>query len=190
MRLALIIVGSTIALMASLAGAVYAASQLFDSTKTEEHSFSERVRHVVVEIDAGDLDIVQGDRRVEVRETRHYVLDSPDTSRSVEDGVLTLRAECDGVLFAACETDYRVEVPRGVTVDVRTHVGDIDAKGIDARRIEARSNVGDVTIEAKRRAQIDARTNVGDVAVKAPRGTRDVDAHTDVGDTDVDVEAG
>jgi hypothetical protein len=185
MKLALIIIGSTIGVLAGLAGAVYGATQAFDTTKTDTQTFSQPVEHVVIEVDAGDLEVAQGDRTIEVRETRHYLFDSPELSRSVEDGVLTLRGECDGVLFAVCETDYRVEIPEGVTVELRTHAGDIEAEGIDARRIDARSNVGDVRIEATRRADVEARTNVGDVEVRTPAGTYDVDADTDVGDTDL-----
>lgn len=185
MRLALIVVGSTIGVLAGLVGIGYAASQAFDTTKTDAYEFRQRVKHVVVEADAGDVEVTRGGRRLEVEETRHYVLESPELSRGVERGVLTLKGECEGVLFALCETDYRVEVPAGVTVEVRTHVGDIEAEGIDARRIEARSNVGDITIDSRRRARIDARTNVGDVKVTVPPGTGGVDADTDLGAVDV-----
>ena len=185
MRRALIIVGAAIGIPALLAGSIFAAAQLFDTTKTDDHTFSQHVKHVVIEADAGDVELVQGGRTVRVRETRHYVLDSPELTRSVEHGVLTLKGECDGVFFISCETDYRVEIPEGVSVEVRTHVGDINAVGIDARRIEARSNVGDIRVEAARRADVNARTNVGDVEVEVPAGTYDLDADTDLGDTDL-----
>jgi hypothetical protein len=185
MKVALIIVGGAIGIAVLLTGTIYAASQAFDTTKTDEHTFTQHVRHIVIEADAGDVELVQGGRTVAVRETRHYLFDSPEVSRSVEDGVLTLKGECDGAPLISCDTDYRIEVPEGVTVDARTHVGDIDALAIDARHIEARSNVGDIQIEATRRAAVNARTNVGDVEVKVPAGTRDVDADTDVGDVDV-----
>lgn len=186
MRLALIITGSTIGFLIAVTGTIYAASAAFGTTKTDTYTYSQSIKHVVIKADAGDVEIVKGGRAVEVKETRDYLIDSPDMKRTVEHGVLTLEAKCDSLLFPVCGTDYRIEIPRGVTIEARTHVGDIDAKGIESRRIEARANVGDIHVESARRGDITARTNVGDVEVKVPGGTYDVDVDTNVGDRDID----
>jgi hypothetical protein len=185
MRAALIVFGCLFATFTVLAGTIYAASETLDTTKTDEESFGRSIDRVVIRADSGDIDVVPGGRSIQVRETRDYVLDSPETSRTVEDGVLTIEAECDGSLSLFCATDYRVEVPAGVTVDVRTYVGDIDIDGISSRRVAARSYVGDVHVDARRRADVDARTNVGDVDVELPAGRYDVETDAPVGDSEL-----
>lgn len=189
MKTALKIIGISFAALAVLGGAVYAAAEVLEESDTHNDTITRPVHHIVIKADAGDIDAVPGGRSVEVERTDDYSLDSPDVSRTLDDGVLTIEAECDGVFSPFCTTDFRVEVPKGVTVDVRTYVGDIDIDGISARQIEARAYVGDVKVDAARKAEVDARTNVGDVDVEMPRGAYDigsaVDADTDVGDVDV-----
>jgi DUF4097 and DUF4098 domain-containing protein YvlB len=185
MKKALIIVAASLAGLAVLGGAFYAAAQAFDTTRTDHETISRSVKHVVIKADSGDIELVPGGRSVEVETTRQYFLDSPDVSRSIEDGVLTLKSECGNLASISCDTDYRVEVPEGVTVDVRTYVGDVEADGIEARRIEARAYVGDVDIDATRQSDVTARTNVGDIDVELPKGAYDIDSDTAVGDSDV-----
>ena len=186
MKKALIIVAASLAGLAVLGGGFYATAQVFDTTKTDHDTASRSVRHLVIKADSGDIELVPGGRSVEIETTRQYFLDSPDVSRSVEDGTLTLESECGNLVGFSCDTDYRVEVPKGVTVDVRTYAGDIKADGIAARSIEARSYVGDVDIDATRQSDVTARTNVGDINVELPKGKYNIDSDTAVGDSDVD----
>lgn len=183
MKTALKIIGISFASLAVLGGGIYAAAQALETNKTHSDTISRTVDHVVIEAESGDIEIVPARRSVEVERTDHYVLDSPDESRTLEDGVLTIESECDIAPF--CASDYRVEVPDGVTVDVRTYVGDVDVEAITGRRIEARAYVGDVHVDAARKGDVTARTNVGDVDVKVPRGTYAIDSDTAVGDSDV-----
>ena len=169
MKTALKIIGISFASLAVLGGGIYAAAQALETNKTHSDTISRTVDHVVIEAESGDIEIVPARRSVEVERTDHYVLDSPDESRTLEDGVLTIESECDIAPF--CASYYSVEVPDGVTVDVRTYVGDVDVEAITGRRIEARAYVGDVHVDAARKGDVTARTNVGDVDVKVPRGT-------------------
>lgn len=185
MKTALKIIGASFVALAVLGGAIYAAAQALETNKTHTDTISRTVDHVVIKAESGDIEVVPGGRSVEVERTEHYVLDSPDESRTLEDGVLTITSECDSALPPFCASDYRVEVPDGVTVDVRTYVGDIDVEAITGRRIEARAYVGDVHVDAARKGDVTARTNVGDVDVEMPRGTYAIDSDTAVGDSDV-----
>ena len=180
------IIGATFATAAVIGGGTYAAAEVFDTTKTEDSTFGRSVERVVIKADSGDVEVVQGGRSVEVRETRSYVIDSPEVAKSVEDGVLTIESECDGVMSVVCETDFRVEVPKGTPVDVRTYVGDIDIDGISASSIEARGYVGDIDVHATRRSDVTARTNVGDVDIEIPHGSYDIESDAAVGDDDID----
>ena len=186
MKTALKIIGASFVALAVLGGAVYAAAEALETDKTHNDTISRTVDQVVIKAESGDIEVVPGGSSVEIERTDHYVLDSPDETRTLEDGVLTIESECDSVLAPFCATDYRVTVPQGVTVDVRTYVGDVDVEGITGREIEARAYVGDVHVDAARKGDVTARTNVGDVDVELPRGTYAVDSDTAVGDSDVD----
>jgi hypothetical protein len=186
MKTAAKIIGISFVALAVLGGAIYGAAQALEESDTHRDAVARAVDHVVIKAESGDIDVVPGGRSVEVERTDRYVLDSPDVSRTLDDGVLTIESKCDSVLAPFCATDFRVQVPHGVTVDVRTYSGDLDIDGITGRQIDARAYVGDVHVDAARTSDVTARTNVGDVDVELPRGTYAVDTDTAVGDSDVD----
>ena len=186
MKTAAKIIGISFVALIVLGGAVYGAAKALEENETHREATSRNVDHVVIKADSGDIDIVPGEGSVDVERTDRYVLDSPDVTRTLDDGVLTIESKCDSVLAPFCATDFRVEVPRDVTVDVRTYSGDVDIDGITGRQIDARSYVGDVHVDAARKGDVTARTNVGDVDVEVPRGTYAIDSDTAVGDSDVD----
>lgn len=188
MRTGLKVVGITCAAVAVAGGGMYAAAETFDTTKTNDTRVTQSIDRIVVKVDSGDVEFARGGRYVEIHETKSYVLDSPEVSRQIEHGVLTIETECDGPLSVVCNTDFRIQVPDGVSVDARTYVGDVEVDGVAAPRIDARGYVGDIQIDAARKADIDARTNVGDVDVEVPKRSydpRSVDADTDVGSVDI-----
>ena len=186
MKTAAKIIGISFVALIVLGGAVYGAAKALEENETHRDAMPRNVDHVVIKADSGDIDIVPGEGSVDVERTDRYVLDSPDVTRTLDDGVLTIESKCDSVLAPFCATDFRVEVPRDVTVDVRTYSGDVDIDGITGRQIDARSYVGDVHVDAARKGDVTARTNVGDVDVEVPRGTYAIDSDTAVGDSDVD----
>lgn len=167
MTTALKITGISLAALVLLGGAMFAAAEVFEETETHRETISGEIDHVVIKAESGDIDVVPGGRSLEVERTDRYAGDSPDVSQTLEDGVLTIDAECEGVFSVFCAVDYRVEVAAGVTVDARTYVGDID-------------------VEVARKGDVTARTHVGDVDVALPMGKYDVDTDTTVGDADVE----
>jgi len=167
MKTALKITGISLAALVLLGGAVFAAAEALEETETHRDTISRPVDHVVIKAETGDIQVIPGGRTVEIERTDSYAGSSPDVHQTLENGVLTIEAECDGVFSPFCTTDYRVKMPEGVTVEARTYVGDVD-------------------IEVPRKANVDARTHVGDVDVEVPMGTYDIDTDTPVGDSDVD----
>ena len=167
MKTALKITGISLAALVLLGGAIYAAAEVLEETDTHRETISESVDHIVIKAESGDIEVVPGGRSVEVERTDRYAVESPDVSQTLEDGVLTIDAECEGVFSLFCAVDYRVEVPDGVTVDARTYLGDVD-------------------VALARKADVTARTHVGDVDVELPEGAYDVDTDTAVGDADVE----
>jgi hypothetical protein len=183
--LTLILCGA-VAALAAAAGIVHAANDALDRTTTEARTVTEPVREIVLAAGAGDVELVRGGARVEIRQTRHHVTRRPRLHRTVEDGVLTLSSTCPGRFAFDCETDFRIAVPAGIGVRVSTGTGDIAAVGLDARRVHVQADVGDVKLDlAGRLERVDARTDVGDLDIAVPRGTYAVDTHTEVGDADV-----
>jgi hypothetical protein len=172
--------------LAAVGGVVHAANGTLDRTSTATGTVTEPVRDIVLFAGTGDVQLVRGGERVEIHETRHYVTRRPTLTRTVENGVLTLRSTCPGRFVFACETDFRVAVPAGVGVRVNTGTGDIAAVDLDSRRVHVSTDVGDVNLDlAGRLDRVDARTDVGDLDIAVPRGTYAVEMQTDVGDRDV-----
>jgi len=167
MKTAVKITAVSLAVLVVCGGAMFAAAEVLEETDTHHETIPGKVDHVVIKAESGDIDVVPGGRSVQVERTDRYAGESPDVSQTLENGVLTIDAECEGALSVFCTVDYRVEVPEGVTVDARTYVGDVD-------------------VRVAHKANVTARTHVGDVDVDLPRGRYDVETDTAVGDADVE----
>ena len=192
------------------ATAIVLADVGFRKTTTVRHSFKEPIRTIVVSADSGDIELVPAPgRAVRVRETRRHTFKTPTFRSDVEDGVLTIDASCDAA-FITCRTDLRLTVPTGVAVGAESESGDVDARGIQARRarlesdsgdiraellgpqrlVRAHSDSGDVDVRTREARVIDAQTKSGDVVVAANGTPRRIVAITDSGDVRVVVPAG
>ncbi len=167
MKTAVKITAVSLAVLVVCGGAMFAAAEVLEETDTHRETIPGKVDHVVIKAESGDIDVVPGGRSVQVERTDRYAGESPDVSQTLENGVLTIDAECEGALSVFCTVDYRVEVPEGVTVDAQTYVGDVD-------------------VEVAHKANVTARTHVGDVGIELPQGKYDVDTDTAVGDADVE----
>lgn len=169
-----------------VSGGLAIANLAFDHTRRTTQTVTAAVREIVVKSGAGDVALVPGGKRLEVRETRHYVLQKPKVKLAVKDGVLTLDSDCDALVLK-CHADLRVTVPRGVAVTVAADSGDVDAREIDVRSAHMQSDSGDVTLGlVGRQRLVWAHADSGRVDVIAA-DARAVDAQTDSGDLAVDV---
>jgi hypothetical protein len=196
--------GLVICLITAFAG-VFTANTLLDSEKTETFAVTEPVQKLVLRADAGNVKVVAADAdRVTVRRTTHWVTSEPKPTKTVSGGVLRLADDCDGWTTFRCETSYRVEVPRGLAVDVKVDSGDIDVRGVigavslssgsgdvsghglAGARLRATSDSGDVRLGlVSSPSSVEALTDSGDVDVELPRGEYALDTQTDSGDTSV-----
>jgi hypothetical protein len=195
-------------LVVIVGGGLAVVNVAFDHTKVKTHAVTQPVREIVVKSSSGDVDLVPGGKRIEVRETQHYVFKKPKFEQDVKNGVLTLDSDCDGSVFE-CYADLRVPVPAGVEVTVEADSGDVDAHGIDVRNAHVQSDSGDLRLELPGRQSlvwahtdsgdvdaavdaraVDAQTDSGDVAVDAGRDVRRIVARTDSGDVTVSVPRG
>jgi len=162
------------------------ANLVLDGMLVSTQTIAEPVHAIVVKSGAGDVNLIPTGGRIEVRQTQHYVLEKPNVTLRVRDGVLTLDSDCSAIVLK-CSADVRVTVPRGIDVTVEADAGDIDAREVNARSVHMQSDSGDVRLGlVGRQRLVWAHADSGRVEVIAANA-RAVDAQTDSGDVAVDV---
>src|SRR5215210_4493844 len=112
--------------LTGLGAVAVVANTSFDHHRTETYSVPDAVSQLRVSSGAGDVHVIATDAgRVTVRETARWVTDEPSARHGVAAGVLRLDAGCSGSLHVLlrCQTDYRIEVPRDIAVDIRVDSG-------------------------------------------------------------------
>jgi hypothetical protein len=158
-----------------------------------------------ISLDLGDADaeIVGGrdEPVVEVRRTDHFAFSHPATSsRSVANGVLSLRSRCAPTAVGTCSARYRLSVPNNVPITVvtgsgdvgiagfrgsariATRTGDIAASSFCGFLLDARAESGSVSATAACAPErLELRSRTGDVRAVVPPGRYRVDADSDGG---------
>jgi hypothetical protein len=120
----------------------------------------------------GNVDLVPArGREVEVAiDSRHGFLSGYEREDELRGGQLRLRGSCNFLTFGTCEENYRVKVPRGVAISVRTSGGEALARGLRGN-LELRSNAGSVRAVDVRGTTIELRSHAGAVNVERVRAT-------------------
>ena len=121
-------------------------------TRTRTYPAAARLE---VEVRSGDVrvDAVERDD-IAVEERVRFSWRRPSSSQALAGGVLRLDGGCTGVNWAPCGISYRLEVPAGTEVVVRTGGGDLRVAGV--------------------RAGVKLDTGSGEVAIDRVTGTVDV----------------
>ena len=162
-----------------------------------------------VRIDTGDGDVtvVRGGDRVGVgvRRTDKYTFGhDARVTRSVDNGVLHIRARCPSTVLHTCSTSFHLIVPDNVpvevsttsgkvsfadyrgTANVTTSSGDIDLAGFCGISLEARAGSGNIAADtACATQQLSLRTRSGSVLAQVPPGRYRVEADSDAGNVAV-----
>jgi DUF4097 and DUF4098 domain-containing protein YvlB len=186
MKKILLIAGAAVLALLTLGGIAYAANQAFATGETKTTRVSEPVRAIALDIDTGDVELVRGSGQVKIEQTSEYLMSEPDVERSVKDGVLTLKSDCGGLFLLDCTTDFRIEVPSGVAVQVRTDVGNVTSTDLASSDVRVKTDVGDVDVALTAAPdRLEALTDVGDVELRLPDAAYDTETDTDVGEIDV-----
>jgi hypothetical protein len=198
--------GGTVAILAATFGGVFGTNTLLADKKTRSFTLAAPTTKVVVDSDAGDVDVVAADTdRITIRQTTHWVTHEPTPTRVVDGGVLRLDDGCGGWNVFRCEADYQITVPRNLelAIDVdsgdievdavagalslHTDSGDVRGRDLPAAHVNAKSDSGDVRLAfSTAPASVEAKSDSGNVKVELPRASYAVDADTDSGDTDVE----
>ncbi|KOG33420.1 DUF4097 family beta strand repeat-containing protein [Streptomyces resistomycificus] len=178
------------AVAALLAGATACGTSAADDKDPDSRSFALQGRTLTVDSDDSALEIVATDAhragRIEV--TRWFqgtvaIGKDPEVTWSMRDDTLKLRLKCTGVV-ADCAAKHRIEVPRGVAVNVRDGDGSVRARGFEDA-LDIRTGDGSVHVTDSS-GPLELRT--GDGSVRAEVSSREVRTHT--GDGSVHLELG
>jgi DUF4097 and DUF4098 domain-containing protein YvlB len=146
------------------------------------------IHAVVIDEDAGDVRVTSEARSdVLVRSTTSWVFHKPHLTTKVENGVLRIETHGHGFLSG---TDYRVAVPNGLAVSVKTDAGNISVDAL-ARRISVKTDAGDVHVKVPAgRYAVEANTDAGDTHVRGlvrdDTAPRSISARTDAGNVTVE----
>jgi hypothetical protein len=186
-RILAIVAGAGLALVAAV-GFLYSISKDFGPfgphhTRTETRVVTDPVRSLVLETDAGSVEVVRGQRLV-LRETTSYRGSgaAPRPDHDLSGGVLTVESpHCN-----SCATTFRVELPAGVALRASSEAGTVTADGVDVPELRLRSDAGDVTADVVGTPSlVEVRSDAGDVSVTVPPGRYAADTDTDAGDEDI-----
>ncbi|MEU5877583.1 DUF4097 family beta strand repeat-containing protein [Spirillospora sp. NPDC047279] len=178
----------------ALAGAAVSALALsgcsVDLDAGEKHEnrsyqITQKVTSIKVTSDVGKVEVVGTDAAVvKVAERLTWTSEhrKPKPSHGVAGGTLTLGAKCEGnvIGFSSCGVAYRVEVPRGTSLDLHnddgalkvsglrgavrlsTDTGSITATGLEASSLFARTGDGSIRLNG-RAANAELRTDTGSI---------------------------
>jgi hypothetical protein len=159
----------------TLAMIAWGGAQALDRLSIEEEQVFKSytgVNSIDLRYAHGNVDLVPArGRRVEVAiESRHGFFSSHHRKDELRDGRLRLRGSCDFVTFGTCEENYRVAVPRGVAVSVRTSGGEAFARGLRGN-LELRTNAGSVRAVDVRGTRIELGSHAGGVSAEGVHAT-------------------
>ena len=154
-----------------------------EGAPVESKSFALSGTTLTIDSDNSDLEIVPADV-LDVGVSRQvdgwvFMGDGPDATWRMADGRLTLRLNCDA-LASSCGAVHRIQVPRGVSVNVEDDNGRVTAAGF-ATPLKIRSDNGDVVVRRATGA-LDLGSGNGNVVVEDASASTDVAARTDNGD--------
>jgi hypothetical protein len=180
-------------LTACLLGALLLTTACDQARYTEAFNPEGNIARIVVQVDAGDIELIEGES-LRVERTIRGAEGALELSHRIEleaDGAetLTLVAQCAALL--PCGVDTRITVPDGVPVEVELVRGMVWASGIDQLSLELDRGDADLTINGPLSVRMghgmlmaslpgDATARVavgrGDIELQVPPGEWRVDA--------------
>ncbi|MFI7706990.1 DUF4097 family beta strand repeat-containing protein [Nonomuraea sp. NPDC049480] len=175
---------------------------------TASYQVTDKVTKLQLDSHSGDAVVTETDgTAIRVVETHRWSGDDkPKAQHKVEGGVLFVTYDCPAN-WGRCSVDYKVEIPKGLPVDldsgsgnltlrgltgdleVFVGSGDVDASGLAGKRVVAEGGSGN--IELKYTAAPDsAKVEVGsgDITLNVPDEGYDVSTDTGSGDANVKVK--
>jgi hypothetical protein len=162
---ALLVVGSLIAVIAG--AAVLAAWWLASSrTTTAAYAVPGTLLGIELRVQSGNVTIVRGSQTaVLVSRTDHSVYGhGPREQRLVRLGILHLVSSCPGLVLGSCVSDYLIEVPDNVSINVRAEHGAVHVEGYQGSA-NITTNAGSITVEGYCGLVLAAASTSGSISV-------------------------
>lgn len=145
--------------------AVLVLSAQLRHSDTQAYALKGPVERVVVDVDAGRVEIVGvpgPDARV-VRSRHSLVGAASATTQRVDGGLLRVIGVCPGGLVLNCRTDFRIEAPAGAIVEVITASADVSVDGMTSS-VEVTSKGGTLRLRKLGGKSLVAKTGAGAVS--------------------------
>jgi DUF4097 and DUF4098 domain-containing protein YvlB len=192
--------------LASTVGLVAACDPHMSHHAEQSYQVKDDVSALSVTGNAVDVEVTTGTGPVRVREKVDYSNVKPNLAHQVGNGVLSLTSpSCAGSKL--CDVHYVLQVPANTKLsvdvgagritttdlagdlDLKVNAGDVRIRNGRSRRAHVNVDVGDVTLRyAKAPSAVDITTHTGGVKLQLPSTeSYAVQAHTDVGKTDIKV---
>jgi hypothetical protein len=127
-------------------GSLLTVNAMARRTVQERHVYAFRGTDLSVELAIGEVQIVPSarDDQVTVRRRLTYGLQRPGTEARIDGEIFRVRdAPCAAPVASSCHVRWLLEVPRFLTVNVRTASGAINVSGISGR-LHLLSDDGDI----------------------------------------------
>src|ERR1039458_4114817 len=144
---ALLVVGS---LMAVIAGAAVLAAWWLASSRTTTAAYAVpgTLLGIELRVQSGNVTIVRGSQgAVLVSRTDHSGYGhGPREQRLVRLGILHLVSSCPVLVLGSCVSDYLIEVPDNVSINVRAEHGAVRVEGYQGSA-NITTNAGSITVE-------------------------------------------
>jgi hypothetical protein len=168
------------------------------TSESASYQVTEKVTKLQLNSNAGDAVVTEtGGTAVRVVETLRWRGEGskPRPEHKVEGETLLMTYTCPSDWGAGCSVDYKIEIPKGLSVDLETGSGnltlrnltgpidvsagsgDVDAAGLAGKQVSA--DVGSGNLELK--------AGSGDITLSVPDGAYDVKSDVGSGDTAVTV---
>ena len=119
-----------------LSGVAFGATEALHRTETTKAVITTPIHKIVVDSDAGNVDVRAGlTADVVLQHEDAWLVDRPNVSESLKDGVLEIDTGC-GHLKAVlrCRSDVKIDAPPDVDVAIKTKSGDVDLRGLSRPR--------------------------------------------------------
>ncbi|MFG6190812.1 DUF4097 family beta strand repeat-containing protein [Nonomuraea sp. JJY05] len=202
------IAGGLLASALMLTGCGLASIAGPSSEETASYEVTDKVAKLQVKSGAGETVVTGTDGgSIRVTETlRWRGDDKPKPEHSVEGGALLMSYDCPSNM-GSCSVDYKIEIPKGLAVDldsgsgdvtlrglagelnVRVGSGDMDAADLAGKKVVAEAGSGNVELKytaAPDSAELQAGS--GDIVLRVPDGAYDVKSQVGSGDINVSVK--
>ncbi|GAA3596429.1 hypothetical protein GCM10022419_094560 [Nonomuraea rosea] len=204
----MVIAGGLLASALLLTGCGLASIGGPNNQDTVSYQVTDKVTKLQLKSNAGDAVVTETDgNAIRVVETLHWRGDEkPTPQHKVEGGALFVTYDCASS-WGSCGVDYKIEIPKGLPVDldsgsgditlrsltgpIDAHVGsgDLGATGLAGKKVFVEAGSGNIQLQYTAVPEsAELKVGSGDIALNVPDGAYDVKTEVGSGDVAVSVK--